>query len=100
MAAAGILVLLGSTLAPAFAHTPRYWDRYYRYDGYRQRSVQSQYLRKAVIGGVAGAALGGVLASEGYRADGAVKGALLGAGVGLGYEYLRRNGLFSNTPRW
>jgi hypothetical protein len=98
LAAVSALVLLGGSFAPALAHNPRYSDRYYRNDGYR--NSQSQYLKKAAIGGVAGAALGGVLSSEGYRADGALKGALLGAGVGLGYEYLRRNGIFSNNSRW
>jgi outer membrane lipoprotein SlyB len=106
VAISSALVMLGGTLAPAFAY-----DRYDRYHGYNRssrysdynrydrRNGQSQYVKKAVIGGAAGAALGGLMGSEGYRTESAIKGGLLGAGAGLGYEYLRRN-VLSNNSRW
>ena len=50
---------------------------------------QHPYVQKAVLVGGAGAALGAIAGGEGNRMGGAVKGALVGAGLGLGYEYLR-----------
>jgi len=41
-----------------------------------------------------------VLANDGSRGNGAVKGALLGAGVGLGYEYLKQKGYISGIGNW
>lgn len=84
-------LLLGASASTAFA-------RDYRYDRYRDTYGQEHpYVQKAVLGGGAGAALGGLLSRDGYRTDGAIKGALLGAGIGMGYEYLKRQGTFS---RW
>jgi hypothetical protein len=72
-----------------------------RYDYYNNRYnngflTEHPYAKKALIGGGVGAVAGGLLAGDGGRADGAIKGALLGAGLGLGYEYLKRRGTFSN----
>jgi hypothetical protein len=85
-------LMLASTATTALA-------RDYRHQGYANRYYSEPahpYVQKAVLGGGAGAALGGLLSRDGYRTDGAIKGALLGAGVGMGYEYLKRQGTFSN----
>ena len=95
-AATLVLMTAGMTLPQAMAHdynAARY-NRYY--DNRGSFGNRHPYVQKAAIGGGAGAVLGGVLARDGSRADGAVKGALLGAGAGLGYEYLKRQGVFSN----
>lgn len=83
-------LMLVSTLTPAFAHSRYdYRDRYYR------PKEEHPYVNKALLGGGTGAVLGSLLARDGYRTDGAIKGALLGAGIGVGYEYLKRQGTFS-----
>lgn len=87
-------VMIANSMAPAEAH------RYYDSRNYRDQGSFSQrhpYLQKAAIGGGAGAIIGGVMGRDGYRADSAVKGALLGAGVGAGYEYLKRQGVFGGN---
>jgi hypothetical protein len=86
-------LMLGSSFSAAMAH-----DYRYDYNRYRGSRSEHPYVEKAVLAGGAGAALGGLLARDGYRTDGAIKGALLGAGIGMGYEYLKRQGTFSN--RW
>ena len=92
-----LLLVLSASLTPdAFAH--RYYRGYGRYNGYnnyyngyaQRHWSQQQYAKKGLIGAGTGAVIGGLMANDGYRATGAVKGGLLGAGAGLGYEYLRR----------
>ncbi len=101
MAVPALLVMtVASSLMPAEAHN-RYYSsnaRYYRNQG--SFSQNHPYIQKAAIGGGAGALIGGILGQDGYRADGAIKGAVLGAGAGLGYEYLKRQGTFNNGFRW
>ncbi|MCE3235043.1 MAG: hypothetical protein K0Q50_1223 [Vampirovibrio sp.] len=92
-----LLSLGASSLMPAaMAHSNRYYDNNGRYQAYGRYQPsywqQHPYVKKAAIGGGAGAVLGAVLSQEGSRGDGAIKGALLGAGAGLGYEYLKRKG--------
>lgn len=90
-------LMLGGMMMPAQAAS-RYYRNYYDYG--RRPTTQvgryfndHPYVQKAVIIGGAGAAVGALTAGDGYRMDGAVKGALIGAGAGLGYEYLRRKDL-------
>ncbi len=58
------------------------------------------YVKTALIGSGVGAVLGGVLSQEGSRTNGAVKGAILGGGAGLGIEYLKEKGFFSSSSQW
>jgi hypothetical protein len=98
IAALSALLMFSTAVVPAaFAHNGyRGYSRYNRYDndryyrGYNRNYSRDQYIKKAAIGGGAGALIGGLMSEEGYRTGGAVKGGLLGAGAGLGYEYLRR----------
>jgi hypothetical protein len=92
-------MLAGTLLVPvnsAFARDYyNYGNRYSTSSRIGDYMYDHSYVKKAAIGGGAGAVLGAVLGQEGSRVDGALKGALLGAGAGLGYEYLRRQGVFS-----
>lgn len=91
-------MMIANSVIPAEAHNNRYYDS----RNYRDRGSFSQnnpYLSKALIGGGAGALIGGMLGQDGYRAGSAVKGAVIGAGAGLGYEYLKRQGTFGGN-RW
>lgn len=97
MSALTALMIVGASAVPALAHSPRHYDDYrYNRQAYASRyySPQKQYAQKALIGGGAGAVLGGLMASRGDTANGAVKGALLGAGLGLGYEFLKQKSFF------
>jgi len=88
-------IMGGSSMMPAMAYNPRYndYNRYYP----RSYAQQHPYVQKAAIGGGAGALLGAILSPEGVRTDGAIKGALLGAGAGMGYEYLKRKGYIGSN---
>jgi outer membrane lipoprotein SlyB len=92
-----MLMLFAATIVPASAHN--YYDyrdnRYYDNNRFGSYMDRHPYIKKAAIGGGAGAAIGALVARDGSRVNGAVKGALIGAGAGLGYEYLRRKGVFS-----
>lgn len=91
-------IMIANSVIPAEAHGNRYYDsRYYRDQG--SFSQRHPYVQKAAIGGGAGALIGGILGRDGYRADGAIKGAVIGAGAGLGYEYLKRQGILGGN-RW
>ncbi len=94
--AIALALLTGVTVLPAEAG-----NRYYGYDSYRHGSYMDRhpYVKKAAIGGGIGAAAGALLAREGMRTRGAVKGAIIGGAAGAGYEYLRRQGTFSRN-RW
>ncbi len=92
-ALAVMAVLLSAWSVPAQA---RDYRDYYKYDrggigGFMDRHP---YVQKAVVGGGAGAALGAIVARDGNRMNTAAKGALIGAGAGMGYELLRRKGVF------
>jgi hypothetical protein len=96
-------MMLSMTLGGAATLVPaaeaRDYQGYNRYNYYnRDRGLMGNhpYVQKAVIGGGVGAVAGGLLAGDGGRADGAIKGGLLGAGLGLGYQYLRNQGTFRN----
>jgi hypothetical protein len=89
------IVVLGSTALPAMAQD-RYYDRHYNQNQNRFEWQEHPYLKKALIGGGGGAVLGGLISSDGGRMDGAITGALLGAGAGLGYEYLKNKGILPN----
>lgn len=94
-----LTMMIANSVIPAEAHNRRYYDNR---DYNRNRGGFTQtnpYLSKALIGGGAGAVIGGVLGQDGNRADTAVKGALIGAGAGLGYEYLKRQGTIGGN-RW
>ncbi|WP_373531689.1 hypothetical protein [Vampirovibrio sp.] len=95
-----LTMMLISAMIPAEAHNNRYYDsRNYRNQG--SFSQRNPYMHKALIGGGAGAVIGGVLGQDGYRTGSAVKGAVIGAGAGLGYEFLKRQGTFGgNRNRW
>lgn len=97
-------VMAANTLAPVAEAHNRPYNRYYdsRYNSnWGTFGQRHPYVKKAAIGGGAGALIGGILAPDGYRGDGAIKGAVIGAGAGLGYEYLKRQGTFGNNRyRW
>jgi len=103
-AAAGALVVLASSLAPAAFAQP-YQGYGYGYGGghrnwrdeYRYQGSQHPYVKDALIGGAGGGILGAVIGPEGDKGSSAVKGALLGAGAGLGYRYLKGQGALN---RW
>lgn len=98
LAALTLMTLGASSLMPAMAYGPNNYN-YRAYSRYQPTfGQQHPYVKKAAIGGGAGAVLGAILAPSGDRGDGAVKGALLGAGAGLGYEYLKRQGYIGS--RW
>jgi hypothetical protein len=92
---------LASFSAPAQAANRYYGNNYY--NGYTSRNYSNSrvgnffqdhpYVQKAAVIGGAGAAVGAIVAGDGNRVNGAVKGALLGAGVGMGYQYLRQQGI-------
>jgi hypothetical protein len=99
MLALASVVSSSIAMPAAMAHNDRYYNNY-DYRGYtRYENNRRPYLKKAAIGAGAGALVGGLVLGDGSTMDGAVKGALLGAGAGLGYEYLRRKGYFSGN-RW
>ena len=52
---------------------------------------RNPYVKKAAIGAGIGAGAGLIL---GHGASGVLKGAAIGTGAGLGYEYLHRKGVF------
>lgn len=56
------------------------------------------YVKRGAIGAGIGGAAGAVLSSKGERLSNAARGAVIGGGVGLGYEYLRQKGVFGNNP--
>lgn len=89
------ITVLGSGAVPALAHDP--YDGHNDYNRNRFQWEEHPYVKKALIGGGGGAVLGGLLASDGGRLDGAVTGALLGAGAGLGYEYLKTKGILPDN---
>ncbi len=101
-----LTIMAANTLVPAQAHDKGYrgYNRYYdsRYNqNWGTFGQRHPYVKKAAIGGGAGALIGGILGQDGYRADTAIKGAVIGAGAGLGYEYLKRQGTFGgNGFRW
>jgi len=96
-----LVSLMGGTIftaSPAMAH-----DRYYnnRYNGYASSyGERHPYIKKAALIGGTGALVGGLISPDGMRGGGMVKGALLGAGVGVGYEYLKRSGYIGSGSRW
>ncbi len=93
MLASALVMPVNSAFAKDYYN---YGNRYYSNNGGISDYMHTHpYVKKAVVGGGAGAALGAILGQEGNRANGAVKGALLGAGAGMGYEYLRRQGIIS-----
>lgn len=56
---------------------------------------QHPYIQKAVLVGGAGAAVGALAGGDGGRLQGATKGAMIGTGLGLGYEFLRERSNYS-----
>ena len=90
-------VLLTTAFIPANADSRDYYRDYYGGRYYRDNGFLSghPYIKKAVLVGGAGAAIGALVSQDGRRVNGAVKGALIGAGAGVGYEYLRRKGHLS-----
>lgn len=103
---AGLLMaslLLGTFAIPAqaydrheyYRHHHGYYDRYHYYRG--GFLPGHPFVRGAAVGGGLGAAAGAIFSPEGSKGDGAIKGALLGGGAGLGYEFLRTHGYLS---RW
>jgi hypothetical protein len=88
------LSIAGLMLASSFSAANAQDYRWNRYNNPYYGGSAHPYVQKALIGGGAGAALGGLLSQDGYRADGAIKGAVLGAGLGLGYQYLKQQGTF------
>lgn len=77
---AAVLALVvggGIGLSPAYAD-----HGYYR---------GGSYTDSAIIGAGAGALIGAGLASEGNMKQSAVKGALIGAGSGVGYNFLTQD---------
>lgn len=90
-------VLVNLAFVPAQAAGVRDYLGYghpYRTDSGRY-FTRHPYVQKAVIVGGTGAIVGAIASGEGQRLSGAAKGALIGAGVGVGYEYLRQKGIFS-----
>jgi hypothetical protein len=102
-AAASALVLMTSSIVPAAFAQYGYGYRNGYHNSYRdrwrddyRRDRGSSYTKNALLGGGAGAIIGGLVGEEGNKGSTAVKGALLGAGAGLGYQYLKRQGTFRN----
>jgi len=79
--------LASTSLVPAMA------DPYYgsAIGGYFE---DHPYVQKALIGGGLGTVAGAVIAPEGDKVNGAVKGAVVGGAAGAGYEYLQQRGVF------
>jgi hypothetical protein len=55
---------------------------------------RNPYLKSGLIGAGLGGGAGLILSGKGRRGSGVVKGAALGTGVGLGYQYLKKKGVF------
>lgn len=55
---------------------------------------RNPYLKSGLIGAGIGGAGGLILSNRENRGSGVVKGAAIGTGAGLGYEYLKRKGVF------
>ena len=55
---------------------------------------RNPYIKSGLIGAGVGGAGGVILSRSGKRGSGAVKGAAIGAGAGLGYQYLKNRGVF------
>lgn len=98
------VTVLGSSVVPVMAQELedyRYNQHHYAQQRYDQQNrfqwEEHPYVKKALIGGGGGAVLGGLLSSDGGRMDGAITGALLGAGAGMGYEYLKNKGILPNN---
>jgi len=93
-----VLMSIGAMAMPAFAYDYHAYQRQPYYQGYNRYDQSAynkrQYIQKAVIGGAAGAALGGILNNTGDVGGGAIRGGLIGAGVGLGYQYLKTHHIF------
>jgi hypothetical protein len=87
-----LVVLMSSAFMPARADYRDYYPYHNQSGSY---FYDHPYVQKAVIGGGAGAVIGAIAGGDGNRVNTAVKGALLGAGAGLGYEYLRQKGIFN-----
>lgn len=88
------LTILGGSLLCASAQSAQkvYYDRKQGY------WYCHPYVKRGAIGAGIGGAAGAVLSSKGERLSNAARGAVIGGGVGLGYEYLRQKGVFGNTP--
>lgn len=82
-----LLLVLGFSILPAQAYHNDY--------GYYPPS--RSYTRQALVGAGIGALAGGAFTREDPLA-GALRGAVVGTGAGLGYEYLTRNQVFSSRP--
>jgi len=57
------------------------------------------YQKKAAIGAGIGAAAGVLLSPRGAAGSGLVRGAILGAGAGAGYEYLKQKGIIDKLMK-
>jgi len=84
------LLVLGGSGIPAGAKNV-YYDQKHGY------WYCHPYVKRGTIGAGIGGATGAVLSSRGERLSNAARGAIIGGGVGLGYEYLRKKGVFGNN---
>lgn len=55
---------------------------------------RNPYIKSGLIGAGVGGAGGLILSGHGRRGSGVVKGAAIGAGAGLGYQFLKNKGVF------
>jgi uncharacterized protein YcfJ len=70
-AAAALIATVAVSAAPALA-----------YDGYCYQKETAPRTKGTVVGALAGAAVGNVVAGDGHKSDGTIVGALVGAAVG------------------
>ena len=85
-AAASIAALVAAAAPQVAAAQPYGYDSGYRYGGAYYDPCRRDQSNRAVVGGLAGAAIGATVGSQmaarGHRTDGSVLGGVLGAGLG------------------
>lgn len=87
-------VIAPNTASAYDVYSQNYQQQQY-YNNYNRPTYfqRHPYVKKALIGAGVGAGVG-LLFSHGSR--GVLKGAAIGTGAGLGYEYLRQRGVLNN----
>lgn len=89
-----LVIFMGVSITPAQA---RHNDDYYYYNN--RQSTMSPYVKKALIGAGIGALASGALSRDGFSSGSIIRGALIGGGAGVGYQYLRNRGYLGGQRR-